>query len=426
MCLWLSYEGQIINANKKTREALGYTQEEIRQFKIKDLLFHTNWSAILSKLSQTNRILLETDLAGKQGRRFTVKMDLTLVNLEDKKIIGASVKMIHPIPKPQSRPVGGTRSSDPSLNFLIGQSPIFKKMIARIRQAGPSASTVMITGETGSGKELVAKGLHILSSRANGPFIKVNCAALPDHLIEGELFGHEAGAFTGAVKRKKGRFELADKGTILLDEVGELPLHLQAKLLRVLQERSFERLGGSETIISDVRIIAATNRNLLKMVQMGTFREDLYYRLNVVQIESPPLRKRREDIPELVHHFIKKYSTQSNKRFSHIPQKAMVQISTYSFPGNVRELENLVERAVVLSSGEELNLGEIFQGVTKMPIGTFPSLDEIQKQHILKAIRRCGGKISGPGGAAQLLGVNNKTLYSKMKRLGIDPKNQKN
>jgi transcriptional regulator with GAF, ATPase, and Fis domain len=212
----------------------------------------------------------------------------------------------------------------------------------------------------------------------------------------------------------------------LLDEVGELPLHLQAKLLRVLQERSFERLGGSETVTSDVRILAATNRNLLKMVQMGTFREDLYYRLNVVQIESPPLRKRREDIPELVHHFIKKYSTQSNKRFSHIPQKAMVQISTYSFPGNVRELENLVERAVVLSSGEELNLGEIFQGVTKMPIGTFPSLDEIQKQHILKAIRRCGGKISGPGGAAQLLGVNNKTLYSKMKRLGIDPKNQKN
>ena len=290
-----------------------------------------------------------------------------------------------------------------------------QKVYELMSLAAPCNATVLIGGETGTGKELIAQGIHDASPRKETMMVRVNCAALPSNLIESELFGYERGAFTGAIERRAGKFELANKGIIFLDEIGELPLELQAKLLRVIQEREFERLGGKVTIKVDVRIIAATNRDLLSEVAAGRFRSDLFYRLNVFPILLPPLRERREDIPPLAHYFLARYNESHRCNISGISAGVMRQLSTHDWPGNVRELENMIERSMLLS--EEEVLTKVYLPDRKAPSAT--TLVAVEKQHILEIIRRCRGKIGGKGGAAELLDIPASTLNSKMKKLGI-------
>ncbi|MFQ5605460.1 MAG: sigma 54-interacting transcriptional regulator [bacterium] len=304
---------------------------------------------------------------------------------------------------------------------IISQSKSFRKILRKVEQVAATDATVLILGETGTGKELVARALHTTSPRRDRPLVKVNCAALPANLIESELFGHEKGAFTGAMSRKQGRFELADHGTIFLDEIGDLPMALQVKLLRVMQEGEFERVGGTQTIEVDVRIIAATNRNLEQAVRTNEFREDLYYRLNVFPITLPPLRERREDIPLLINHFVKKYGAKLGKQISHVPLKVMKTLQTYHFPGNVRELENIVERALILAQGDTLQVDESLE-LLKSPAATAASsgtLAEVERQHIISVLRETSWRVEGPKGAALRLGMNPNTLRSRMQKLGI-------
>jgi PAS domain S-box-containing protein len=309
---------------------------------------------------------------------------------------------------------------------IIGRSDRLKRVLEKVEQVAPTQATVLISGETGTGKELIARAVHDLSHRKDRPLVKVNCAALPANLIESELFGHEKGAFTGALVRKKGRFEMAHRGTIFLDEIGDLPLELQAKLLRVLQEGEFERLGNPETIQVDVRVIAATNRDLKTLMDRGMFREDLYYRLNVFPIEAPPLRERREDVAGLVKHFIQKYRAKSGSRVSVVAQKEMHALESYRWPGNVRELENIIERALILSRGEQLELEEwLTMESSATPSEEWISLEENERLHIQQALDATHGRVSGEKGAGKLLGINAKTLRSRMVRLGMIPGKRK-
>jgi formate hydrogenlyase transcriptional activator len=308
---------------------------------------------------------------------------------------------------------------------IIGQSSALRRALTHVEIVAPTDSTVLIQGETGTGKELLARAIHHLSARCSRPFVKLNCAAIPTGLLESELFGHERGAFTGAIGQKIGRVELAHGGTLFLDEVGEIPLELQSKFLRVLQEQEFERLGGTRTIRVDFRLVAATNRDLAAMVSARGFRSDLYYRLNVFPITSPSLRARREDIPELVQHFTRKFATRMKKRIEGIPGEAMTALVRYDWPGNVRELENIIERAVILSRGPMLSvpLGDLTSHSQSAP-GTGPAslttLEEAQREHILRVLEQANWLIGGPSGAAAKLGMKRTTLQSKMTRLGIE------
>lgn len=303
---------------------------------------------------------------------------------------------------------------------IVTGSDLLKKVLRKVEQVASTDATVLITGETGTGKELLARAVHSLSGRRDRPLVKVNCAALPANLIENELFGHEKGAFTGALSRKTGRFELANGGTIFLDEIGDLHLDLQAKLLRVLQEGEFERLGSSDTIRVDVRIIAATNRNLDEAIANKEFREDLFYRLSVFPIESPPLRERKEDIPLLVKHFVKRYSKKMGKKIDKIQKKVMAQFISYEWPGNVRELENVIERAIIVSSGGQLELGDsLSKAKDRQIVREISTLKYAEREHILDALESRGWRVSGERGAAKLLGLKPSTLESKMKKLGV-------
>ena len=303
---------------------------------------------------------------------------------------------------------------------IVGKSPALRKVLDQIEIVAPTGSTVLLHGETGTGKELVARALHSLSPRRERTFVRLNCAAIPSGLVESELFGHEKGAFTGALMQKRGRFELADHGTLFLDEIGDISLELQPKLLRALQEQEFERLGSNKTIHVDVRLIAATHRNLSLMIRNNQFREDLFYRLNVFPIEIPPLRDRREDIPLLIHYFISLLSGRMQKRIKSIPKLAMEALTNAAWPGNVRELENFIERAVILTQGDELNvpLTELKKLSVRnaAPVSTF---QETERQAIIEALRAASGKISGPGAAAERLGLKRTTLQNKMRRLSI-------
>lgn len=306
---------------------------------------------------------------------------------------------------------------------IITVSPGYRKVLQQINQVAEVDTTVLIMGETGTGKELLARAIHRISDRENRPLIKVNCAALPESLIESELFGHEKGAFTGAISQKKGRFELADGGTLFLDEVGEMPLELQAKLLRVLQEDEFERLGGTKTIRVDVRLVAATNRDLAKMVEEGRFRADLYYRLNVFPIVNPPLRKRPEDIPVLAQHFSRKFARRQGKPIEEIDRGDLQKLQQYDFPGNIRELENLIERAVVLCQSTVLRipLSDRRPSAAEVTAEKAPLLPfaQMQRQHIIRALKATGGRITGPEGAGNLLELNDRTLMSKIRKMKI-------
>jgi len=307
---------------------------------------------------------------------------------------------------------------------IVGRSDALKYVLFKIEQVAPTDSTVLITGETGTGKELVARAIHTASARRDRPMVKVNCAALSASLIESELFGHERGAFTGALTRKIGRFELADGATIFLDEIGELPLELQVKLLRIIQEGEFERLGSSKTVKVDVRIIAATNRNLKEQVNQGQFREDLWYRLNVFPITVPPLRQRRDDIPMLVEHFSRTFSRKLGKEITSVAPATINALRSYSWPGNVRELANVIERAVINAHSSVLRVqeqlhspnGDSAQSVSK-------TLEEVERDYILRILEDRNWKIEGPSGSASILGMNPSTLRTRMAKLGITKPN---
>jgi formate hydrogenlyase transcriptional activator len=303
---------------------------------------------------------------------------------------------------------------------IVGDSQTLRRVLKDVQTVAATASTVLILGETGSGKELIARALHNLSDRRERTFVKLNCAAIPTGLLESELFGHERGAFTGAIATKIGRFETADRGTLFLDEVGEIPLELQVKLLRVLQEQEFERLGSTRTMRVDVRVVAATNRDLEHMVEEQRFRSDLYYRLKVFPIMLPPLRERAEDIPALVRHFAQKFALRMKKRIETIPAEAMKALQAYPWPGNVRELENFIERAVILTSGADLRAPLSELKVLSPPSnGSLKTLEDAEREHILKALREAKWTIGGSGGAAAKLGMKRTTLQSKMQKLGI-------
>jgi len=311
-------------------------------------------------------------------------------------------------------------SSDRRFEQIIGNSPALEEVLEQVERVAPTGSTVLIQGETGTGKELIAHAIHNISSRCGRPFVRLNCAAIPLDLLESELFGHEKGAFTGAIAQKIGRFELADKGTLFLDEVGDIPSALQPKLLRVLQEQEFERLGSTRTHKVDVRLVAATNRNLMEMVDEGEFRSDLYYRLNVFPVLLPPLRTRCDDVPALVMHFVEIFGRRMGREIQHIPAETMSALSSYAWPGNIRELQNLIERAVILSN----------DGVLPNPLpkpearkfATTPAsttLRDTERTVILRTLEGVGWVIGGPKGAANRLGLKRTTLIHKMQKLGI-------
>ena len=304
---------------------------------------------------------------------------------------------------------------------IIGKSACLKKMLRSAAVVAGTDCTVLITGETGTGKELIAQAIHRLSRRKDKPFISVNCSALPSGLVESELFGHEKGAFTGAIARRVGRFELADRGTLFLDEIGELSPELQVKLLRVLEERQFERVGGNQTLQVDVRLIAATNRELAREVARKMFRSDLYYRLNVFPISLPSLRERREDVPLLVRYFVDQYAHKMGKRIDRIKPEAMEQLMAYDWPGNIRELSNLVERAVILAGNSTLDFPldrVIAAGGTRISESAL-TLEAVERKHITQVLDQTHGVIHGPKGAARLLGLNPSTLRSRMQKLGL-------
>jgi len=313
--------------------------------------------------------------------------------------------------------LGSESSSDYCFEDIVGKSFALRKVLDQVAIVAPTGSTVLLHGETGTGKELVARAIHNLSPRRERSFVRLNCAAIPSGLVESELFGHEKGAFTGALMQKQGRFELADRGTLFLDEIGDITLDLQPKLLRALQEHEFERLGSTRTIHVDVRLIAATHRNLQEMIRNNQFREDLFYRLNVFPLEIPPLRERREDIPLLVHYFASRHAREMQKRIKFVPRQALDALVNADWPGNIRELENFIERCVIFTQGDELYVPhtELLRSV----VPTASTFEQAERQVISNALRAASGRIAGKGGAAERLGLKRTTLQNKMRKLNI-------
>lgn len=310
-----------------------------------------------------------------------------------------------------------------AISDLVGCSPKFRAVLDEINMVAPVDSTVLVRGETGTGKEVIAQAIHEASPRRRNQFVAINCAAIPATLIESELFGHERGAFTGALTARAGRFQLADRGTLFLDEIGDMPLELQPKLLRVLQEQRFERLGGNQSIQVNVRVIAATNQDLWGMVQERKFRADLYYRLNVIPITLPPLRERRGDIPLLVAHFVRKFAERLCRAIPHIPDDVMDALTNHDWPGNIRELQNFIERAVIMTTGTVLR--SRIEDLRRQPIATtVRTLADAERAHIIDTLRETNGVVSGKSGAAARLGLPRTTLIARMQRLGLMPQHE--
>lgn len=377
-------------AHKRTLGALNVGRRSDDGFRSEDV-------ELLSQVAQQVAIAVENALAYKQIAQLKDKLTEEKLYLEEE------------------------IQTDYNFEEIVGESRALKQVLKQVQTVAPTDSTVLILGETGCGKELVARALHNLSTRRDRTFVKLNCAAIPTGLLESELFGHEKGAFTGAIATKVGRFELADRGTLFLDEVGEIPLELQVKLLRVLQEQEFERLGGTRTIRTSVRVVAATNRDLAQMVEDQKFRSDLYYRLKVFPVTVPPLRERPDDIPLLVRHFAQKFAQRMKKHIETIPSEAMKALQNYSWPGNVRELENFVERAVILTRGSELHvsLTELKPTPSQVEHTAAITLEQAEREHILRTLRESSWTIGGTAGAAAKLGMKRTTLQSKMQKLGI-------
>ncbi|MCS6304252.1 MAG: sigma 54-interacting transcriptional regulator [Nitrospira sp.] len=377
-------------AHKRTLGALNVGRRRDDGFTSEDV-------ELLSQVAQQVAIAVENALAYKQIAQLKDKLTEEKLYLEEE------------------------IQTDYNFEEIVGESRALKQVLKLVKTVAPTDSTVLILGATGCGKELVARALHNLSTRRERTFVKLNCAAIPTGLLESELFGHEKGAFTGAIATKVGRFELADRGTLFLDEVGEIPLELQVKLLRVLQEQEFERLGGTRTIRTNVRVVAATNRDLVQMVEEQKFRSDLYYRLKVFPITVPPLQERPDDIPLLVRHFAQKFSQRMKKHVETIPSEAMKALQNYSWPGNVRELENFVERAVILTHGSDLyvSLAELKPTPSHVEHSMAITLEQAEREHILRTLRESSWVIGGTTGAAAKLGMKRTTLQSKMQKLGI-------
>ena len=443
MIFWLNPDATFRYFNDMFVEKSGYTREEISKMTITDFFPDNNLEAFKMgwKKLQEGAILKSEHrkLHTKSGDKIDIEITVNLVKIggkeysttlmrdirEQKKKDRELAEYLKEIEALQADTAAQNVELQEEINLefnfnnIISRDPNYKKVLRQVEQVADTEATVLILGETGTGKELLARAVHQLSAREDKPMIKINCGALPENLIESELFGHEKGSFTGAYQRKVGKFERADGGTIFLDEIGELPLDLQSKLLRVLQEGEIERIGGNELINLDVRVIAATNRNLEDLVAKKKFREDLFYRLNVFPIHNIALRERPEDIPILVKHFVAKYSKKMNKHVSEISKGTLNKLMAYDFLGNVRELENLVERAVILSNGKVLNFDKLLNTKSSAAPSKFKTLEEAQKDHIINALERTKGKVSGKMGAADLLAINGKTLTSRMSKLGI-------
>ena len=447
--LWTSLKGQLIYFNQAISHQLGYSEEEFSVITPAQLIvgYHRPHQQNYRQLLKEQKYYTgECQLVRKDGTLLEVEVKSTLSEYEGK-TINCSVFRDISNRKKEEKKLRNLLDENQELrlaleaennyfqeeihqnhNFdnIITSSTEYRKILNKISEVAETDATVLITGETGTGKELVARAVHQLSNRAERPLVKINCAALPANLIESELFGHEKGAFTGAFVRKIGRFELANLGTLLLDEIGELPLDLQPKLLRILQEGEFSRLGSNKVIKTDVRIIAATNRDLLGMIKEGTFREDLYYRLNVYPIHNISLRERKEDIPVLVKHFIKKINKKIGRQVSKMSTRSMNKLQQYDYPGNIRELENIIERAVITSKTSTLNLDQWLPATNpnhnKAGKSHFLTFQEMERKHILDALASTDWKIGGKDSASELLGLNRKTLGSKMRKLGISKK----
>lgn len=448
---WLDSEGRICRVNKTMREVFGYTEEEFLSLRIHDIDldyidgdFWIHWQRA-RELGRPDRF--EERMLTRDGRVFPADITVNFIEFEGKEYGCTTIRDIT-LQKQREKELRQALSElerlkrrleeenvylqeeikvDHNFGTIIGSGKEFKQVLKQVEVVAPTDTTVLILGETGTGKELLARALHDLSDRSQRALVKVNCAALPANLIESELFGHEKGAFTGAISRKVGRFELANGGTIFLDEIGDLPLELQAKLLRVLQEGEFERVGGTATVKVDVRVIAATNRDLDRAVDEDKFREDLFYRLNVFPLNNPPLRDRREDIPTLVSHFVQKYSSKMGKAIDTVPKKVMDSLRAYHWPGNVRELENIIERSVILSPDNTLVMMDCFRkpgngngnGNRKNEL---VSLEEVERHHISDILEKTGWRVRGERGAAEILGLKATTLEARMKKLGIERK----
>lgn len=442
MIYWLRRDGSFRYFNDAFCRQLGYSREEVEQMRELDFYpklspekYESDWASIQAGQALSG----EFDILRKEGMTMPIEGSFSIIEFAGEELI---LGILRDISERRQREAALQRQLEEnerlrkqlenenillkeeinlkhSFGNIISNSPTYRGVLQRVEQVAETDATVLILGETGTGKELLAKAIHQLSSRVERPLIKINCGALPEYLTESELFGHEKGAFTGAFQRKIGRFEAAHRGTLFLDEIAELPLDLQVKLLRVLQEKEFERVGGTETIKVDVRVIAATNRNLEQRVKEGKFRQDLYYRLNVFPIENIPLRERMEDLPLLVRHFVEKFNIHLGKNVEEIPQHTIRELMRYDFPGNVRELENMIERGMILSNGKKLQLDISLRKTENTDDKSFKSLDEIQRDHILEALRRTQGRVSGSQGAAVLLKINDKTLTSRMQKLGI-------
>ncbi len=441
---WIDEKANFVKVNNAACRNLGYSREELLQMSGKDI--NPSFNKVKSqeywqKTAREKHFTFRTRHTRKDGSTFPVEITNNVIVYNGKELRCSIVRNITEQLKKEEeiqsaldevkklrdrlQKENSYLMQEIKLNHnfeeIVSESPRFKEVLVNVEQVAATDATVLITGESGTGKELLARAVHNLSSRRNRPLVKVNCAALPANLIESELFGHEKGAFTGAIQRKMGRFELADKGTLFLDEVGEMPLELQAKLLRVLQEGEFERLGSTQTQRVSVRVIAETNRNLNKSVEEGSFREDLFYRLNVFPIESPPLRERLEDIPVLVNHFIKKFGKRLGKPIEKVSQQVIDALQAYHWPGNIRELENLMERAIIIATGKSLKPGPWLpkQNPGKKGKGLI-TLAENESRYIREVLVLTKGKIRGADGAAAILEINPTTLEARMKKLGIE------
>jgi formate hydrogenlyase transcriptional activator len=439
----LDEKSRICGVNRAAGRLLGFSEKELlnspyeRIQPCEDTLsFKDFWSQLLRE----NGMIFDEYLVGKDGGRIPVRFFANVIEFSNKIYVYMFIHGKNTIDrmtrKPKNTDIETEKTKHRLLqeieylrneikstyNFqeIITKNQLLIEALHKVSQVASTDATVLITGETGTGKELIARAIHNNSSRRTRPMIKVNCAALPANLIESELFGHEKGAFTGAYARKIGRFELADNTTLFLDEIGDLPMELQVKLLQVIQEGMFERVGGSKTIRTNTRIIAATNRDLEKAVKNGTFRDDFYYRLNVFPIHLPTLRQRKGDITLLASYFIKKYSAKIGKTVHEIPQIVMDTLQAYNWPGNVRELENVIERAVIISRGSTLELSGVLPGQGPAAgESLFRTMEEVERSHILKVLEYTNNKVGGERGAAKILGLKRTTLIARMQKLNI-------
>jgi formate hydrogenlyase transcriptional activator len=440
---WIDSEKNIYRVNEAACRLIGCSQAEIIGMEFHKLFDESedSWSHIWAESMEKRIFAFETYLLTKDRRRICVDISGSFIEFDGKEYISCFVRNItqrkhseHELRTSLAEVVQLKERLQVEVAYLqqeiklihnfeeiISENDKFKEILSQVEQVASTDSTVLIFGETGTGKELIARAIHNISGRRNRPMIKVNCAGLPENIIESELFGHEKGTFTGAFSRRIGRFELADGTTIFLDEISDLPIGLQTKILRVLQEGEFERLGSTNTIKVDARVISATNRDLEKAMDEGRFREDLYYRLNVFPINIPPLRERKDDIPLLVGHFVHKYNNKIGRQIERIPQEIMDRLQVYNWPGNVRELENVIERAVVISHGSILELGKLpFKENVDLDKSDAITLEQVEKTHILKVLELTKWRVSGKKGAAEILGINPQTLFSKMRKLGIN------